>query len=713
MAVTITKNLSDVHDASTTSGWTSDGNWGSLATDTSIFREGGTSLRGQVSASAGHVYYTLGTSVDLTAAANRRVYAWLLPPGSFDTIANGGLRIVLGDSVSGNRRGYYVGGNDTTLFTAGAWYCVTLDVNNLPASYAQLAGTGAPTFTAIDQIGVGINNPSKAVGNSPNSWFDIVRYGTGITVYAGTSGAPGTFADIAADDASTAAGKAYGIVRKIQAGVYGVQGDITWGDSAGSNTFYFKDSSAVVVAEDHVLGTGTPTDIQFKVVGNGTAATQHFELGLAVGTGDTQSGRNGVTFLNANITSLPVIFDASNINVQEVFLYGCTFTGVKKASTLNPIFSSDATNGPNHVLSGVTFDRCTQVDIGRVPARNCNFSGYTPDTNGALWWQTNIDIKNSKFLANTDSTNSPAAIEQDTAGSFTYDNLTFSGNDYDINNSSTGAVVINASNGANPSTYKDTGGGSTTINNTKTLQVKVNDQDGNAVQGIQVYIQKDASETGDYGHPTNPFTSSTGNSQGNTSFVVTETPPSDLPAAGWIVVQDVSTAKEQQYRYASKSGSTFTFNSTVTGTDNGTGNSTTLNETGIGSKNIVEGDTVRNTTAGEWATVLTVSANSVTTTTLSGGASWASASYSVHTLAITYVSGTDTATVPLMNEETNASGIATESYNYGTDKNVVLRIRYSSGGTNYLPYSSNQILTGTGSYSLNVLVTIFVDSIRA
>jgi len=136
---------------------------------------------------------------------------------------------------------------------------------------------------------------------------------------------------------------------------------------------------------------------------------------------------------------------------------------VQKSGVLTPKFSSDATLGPNHKLSGVTFDRCVQADIGRVPTRNCVFSGYTLDTDGALLWNANIDIKNSKFIGNTDATNDPHAIEHPAAGEFTYDNLQFSGNDYDINNSSGGDVTIYNTNGANASTYENTAGGSTTI----------------------------------------------------------------------------------------------------------------------------------------------------------------------------------------------------------------------------------------------------------
>lgn len=433
MAVTVVSNLSLWSAAEASTGWVSDSD--SPAEYSGFHREGSGNLGAQISQETSHYYIPTGSG-DAPGSSqnlsNTRVYAWVFVWGSLDTKANGGLRIVLGDGT--NRVAYYVGGSDDYGFQVGGWTCIVLDTGNLPSGSEQLVGSSPPSLSAITQVGIGAKYLNKATGNVDNFYWDAIRFGLGITVYGGTSGDPGTFAEIAADDASTASGKAYGIIRELQAGVYGVQGNIIWGDSAGSNSFWFQDESAVVVIEDRVHGSGTPTDINLSVVANNTADPQHYELGVAVGSGDTQSGRNGVSFVNANPTGQPIVFDASDADLDELELYGCSFIGIFKAATLTPKFSADDTLGPNHVLSGITFARCGQVDIGDVPARNCIFSGYA-STAAALLWTADIDIKNSQFLANTDSTNDPAAIEHDTAGTFGYDNLKFSSNDFDILNS--------------------------------------------------------------------------------------------------------------------------------------------------------------------------------------------------------------------------------------------------------------------------------------
>lgn len=472
MALTVVKNLTDISACENTTNWS-----GTPTAGTTLVREGTNALGAQVSQTTSNFIFTTA-SLNLT---NQRVYIWASVAGLLDTKANGGIGILIGDTT--NQRAYYVGGSDDLGFQVGVWSCYVLDCANLPSNFTQVLGAAGPTVSAVTRIGIRFKVTSKAQGTALNCFWDMLRYGTGITVYGGDSSTPIAFSDIATDDASTAAGKAYGIIRKIQTGVYGIQGDIIFGDSSGTNTFYFKDSDAVVVIEDHVAGAGTPTDINLTVTSNATAATSHFELGVSVGSGDTQSGRNGVLFKNANLNQ-PVIFDASNANLKQLLIYGGGFTGLKKASTTNIKFSNDATNGPNHTLSGVVFDRSAQVDIGRVVTRECIFSGFNQSSNGILLWNSNINIKNCQFIA--DST---YAIEMPSAGTFTYDGLTFSGNTTDINNTSTATLDDNYS-----ETNQDS---STTLNSGGVVAVGQSfTGNGGQVSRAKFYLKKTGSPTG-------------------------------------------------------------------------------------------------------------------------------------------------------------------------------------------------------------------------
>ena len=65
--------------------------------------------------------------------------------------------------------------------------------------------------------------------------------------------------------------------------------------------------------------------------------------------------------------------------------------------------------------------------------------------------------------------------------------------------------------------------------------------------------------------------------------------------------------------------------------------------------------------------------------------------------------------VQLMNEVTNGSGVATESFNYSTNTPIIVRIRKSSlGTTRYVPVNTTGTITTTG---FSLTVTLIQDII--
>ncbi|NIT03763.1 hypothetical protein GTO10_02405 [Candidatus Saccharibacteria bacterium] len=782
MAVpTLTSNLTSINNWDTLngSGWGQNAAKWSLESD--IVLEGTNSV-GLAPFQTGDGGYGYQTAANVDVTANLLLLWVYVQPGFVNTSTNYGVYVRVTDSTTSWTTNYYdwqVGGSDVAWVGRG-WHLIALDCNTNPD---RSAGT-PPVLTAIRRIGVGTNmiaTASKSTIVAIDAWYygsyveatgvstgslsltytaatSQISRGSGsfITdgfetgdkiVVSGTTNNNGeytitgtvnalniTVVETLVDETVTSIVDGYigfediyqkdgptddnwwGAVSKNPLGLYELNYNLYIGDQSGSNRTRFRSRGEVAYfadqpAADRDVG-GTTNYLNVYVV-NDTGFTD-FEAGTSSGSGDNRVGFSGSVFSQDNtFFGVDGKFDFSD-TVNELEVYGATFLGIGKGVD----FSTSTT----HRVFNTTFSECGPVNLGAVEARNLTFSGYS-GTDGALNWNGSINIKNSSFLANRNDAGTAHAIYHGSTGTFTYDNLKFAGNDYDIENATAGLVTINAANGANPSTYENTGGGTTQILNTKTLRVEVLDSGGAAVEGTQVWIQKDpgGNAAADYGHPGNPFTSAAGNNQGDGDFVVTtgETVPSDLPSSGWIVVHDVSTGEPQNYRYASRSGQTFTFNTKFGPyACTGGGTSTSLQDTVNDLTNLVEGDTVRNETDGSWAIILEiVDANNATTTALQGGTdnTWTSGdNYSAHTLAVNYVSGTDTATVPLMNEETDVSGIATESYNYGTDKDVIVRVRLSSGGgMDYLPYSSKQKLTGTSSYALDLLVSVAEDTIKA
>jgi len=673
MAGTVTSGLSFFSGATGgTSHCDTVTDWSSGVVDTEIFVQGTGALSAKVSKATVTSVFSLASALDLSST---QLFVWMMCAsiGVLDTKANGGVRIRVEDG-SANWGEWYVAGKDTWT---GSWDPFMVHTTT---SFDSNSAT-SPTMTAITKVGVVCTTTGPVAKN--NFWWDALRYGEGLYIKAGTEASPATFADFVTAEENVS--NMWGVITEVE-GIVLCQSKLFFGSTTAGEATYFKDLNKVVVFRDRPV----PADFYgMTVQGNGTANTQVF-FGSEVGG----RGISGCAFRSVGTPKFSLT--ATDTNITDLGIYGCSFYDVGTISL--PVYSAT-----RKVLNS-SFEACAEVLADTCTVQYCNF--ISADGRGIRMSSTSHNITDCNFISCPDGVHIP------NTGTYTFNALKFSGNTFDIENSSAGLVTVNCTNGADASTYENTGGGTTQIFNTKTLKVTALDSSNNPIEDAQVWIQKRPDDT-DYGHSGNPFTSAAGNNQGDGDFVVTETPPTDLPSSGWLAVQDVTglVAKEHPYRYASKSGSTFTFPATVTGTDDGTGNETTINETGIGAKNIVEGDTIRKTAAPlAWAVVLSVSANSVTTTPLSGGASWASATYSVHTLAVDYESGVDKATVPLMNEETNASGIATEDYNYGGVKDVVVRVRRSSAlEPQYLPLSTQQQITADG---LILIVTLAEDTIR-
>ena len=491
VSVDITTTMTTMWNADTAGTWT-----GSSPDTFSGFQREGTACLGIAVSNETVNTYTTVTSFNAT---QRIIYIWVSPRGTMDTTANGGIRIVAGDGT--NTVAYYVGGSDyaTPFTTGGGWYCYVLDANNLPTNFATINGNEALIdWTAITQVGVGFKTLSKSLGGAANCFWDIGRHGTGLIIGGGTSGDPGKWSEIAADDESTASGKAYGIIMEFQPGVYGVQGQITFGDN-GTGSSHFEDTDAIIVFMD----TGVANNFyKIDLIGNSTG-TNVFIQGIKTGSGDEIAGSNGITIMSGDPS---VNVDLDNVNMDTVHWYAGKF--FKIYGNIN--LPTDTTSE----IAGVIFDQCIQVTPNKCFLRNCIFSNTYSDS--ALVWDGSINIKNSTFSSNSDTIDaSKHGIEHPIAGEYDYDNLIFSGNDYDIEfSAASGDLTINAVNGANPATYNITGGGtSVTIvspvsltltnlpNNTLVSVVKTSDrsvlhQENTGETGTEVVYNYGASEIG-------------------------------------------------------------------------------------------------------------------------------------------------------------------------------------------------------------------------
>lgn len=434
MAVTVSgKNYSQISSCDSTS---AGGTWSAGSQDTANYKEGSASLSNTMKSSGLNTWtFTPTASVDLSGTKHLRIWFLDSAAGLLTSKATGGIQIGVSD---GTNTGYwYLGGNDTY---EGGWMNFVVNTAN-----AVDTGTKPTAMNAITSIIVRINQ-SAAGKNFDNVWVDNLCVADGLVVSGDDAGGYFDFEDIYQGDLSTTLG--IGIVRKI-GGTYLLTGSIDFG--LASSATKFKALSQDVVFEDRPVSTSL---YGFNVIDDGTNTTE-FILGDKVGTAGIQGCK--VKIENTSQTAKFYIDGSTDTDVDNFKLYGSTFYGAAQIS-----FPADATNV--EILS-CNFEYCAQVIASSAEIRQCYFIN-TSDADAALLWNESIDIANCYFIGNTTG----AGIEHPSAAGtpYTYNNIVFSGNTYDVLNSSGSAITVQLSGTSNATTYE---GSSVTFSTSVTVTI--------------------------------------------------------------------------------------------------------------------------------------------------------------------------------------------------------------------------------------------------
>lgn len=223
----------------------------------------------------------------------------------------------------------------------------------------------------------------------------------------------------------------------------GLGGSLIIGDDTGTLETNLIWESPKLFLEEPSYFNGTsdtnslPADFySIKVVGNTTNPTV-LQIGQKVGAGDTANGRSGMNIVGNETYNLGLSFDDGNVDSCKV--YGSQFENVN--GTIS--FGSNIL----HENIGNTFDNSFQVDIGSAITRNVTFSNHTGA--GALLWNPSINIKNCRFINNSND------IEHNAAVVANYDNLVTTGSVIQANNTTSGPVEVVTVNGLNGTNFNE------------------------------------------------------------------------------------------------------------------------------------------------------------------------------------------------------------------------------------------------------------------
>ena len=431
-----------------------------------------------------------GTALNFNSGGNSEgqlVWVWgnallaLTSTGTNTSNAIGGMGIVLSDNATIT--------NSWAIWTfygaenyPGGFQKMVIDPTLRPTASG---GTfAASSLASIRKIGIFFVSDSAAKGGADAAIVDAIDVGSGLRIF-GSGTRDGGFNDLLEADEGNVTNQ-YGVIRSLGGSndIVQFQGVLEIGSGASTST-YFDDVNRVVAVRSpqYIATDGTtrfapsiPTDFQrVTIQGNATSGT-FVQLGEKVGAGDTARGRNGIIFLGNSDYDISFQFDDGN--VQETFIYGTT---IRSFNGTMDWFNTVS----GHEFIGSVLDGCSQLNASSgVKIRNSTFQNHT-GLAGAIIWNTGMDIKNCIFVANSNSLGSGAGIEHAFSGTFTYDNLQFSNNDFDINFSlaTSGDLLIQATNGTSASTYKLGNSNSTvTIENSVTVTIV------NLIAGTEVRI---------------------------------------------------------------------------------------------------------------------------------------------------------------------------------------------------------------------------------
>lgn len=460
MAIVVTPDLTLIHacDAAAWSG-------GELDTDMKV--QGTGCLGDFVDNELGTLRtYTLAGSTDMSNGEH--LYVWMQCFGIVNTQALGGYRIYAEDS-SANNATWYAGGNDTH---GTGWQLIIADLNATPDIANGTLDTSDITVVGIQFYTI-TDAPVQGANEFNNCYWDVMRYGTGLTITSGASDGI-TFEDIYAVDNHS--DYKYGVVT-YKDGTYFINGTLTFGDASGTGNIDFDDSSQIVLFVDSDYYAVDFNNI--IVVGNGTGVT-NFVMGDKVGG----QGVSGCT-LKAVDDGTAFAFTATDTDIDVLTIYGTTFFNAGIISL--PVTAS------NREFITCTFESCEHVLPSTCIMQYCTF--VSADDEGAIITNTSHNLSDSTLIS------SPACTEITISGTFTFDNMLFYGSNgstlYDLENISGGLVTINATNGTNiNSSYVLNSGSSTTvINNAVNITLVVKDADNIAIENAQVAVYTTSGST--------------------------------------------------------------------------------------------------------------------------------------------------------------------------------------------------------------------------
>lgn len=377
-----------------------------------------------------------------------------------------GLTIIVGNGTDRGEwnvigSGIYSGGWQSRVINTAA------DFNNISAGTWTLAGNPAQ-LTAVSQMGGGFTTITSIMGSFNNVQIDQFTVGLGLRVDAGTVGTPNAFNTVkVADEDGTLWGW-----WSLSNGAFLGKGKIYIGPTTGSATSVFTDSAFTVVFADELVAAdfyeintrGAGTDVTWNLASISAANAINSRWGLTVDSTtltfvDTNGIWTGGSALILNSTSTltgTTFIDCTSLTQNSGNLDGCTILDANTATANAFVIADDITT-----IDNCSFEFSAGHALELTSAHAADPSTHAFDSN---LFSGYAGTPGSNLVAETGS------------------------NDAAIFNDSGKDLIINIIGTGDTPSVRNGVGATTVINNTVTLTIQVDDENGAAVEGVRCAI---------------------------------------------------------------------------------------------------------------------------------------------------------------------------------------------------------------------------------
>lgn len=394
--------LTTMNTGEAVTNWAEPGTWtagGLPVAETDYFIQGTGCIDKTFNATGlGGLMYSAGAQ---TIGSPNAYFAWVWfgAPNAINTLANGGLRLMVGD-LNTVFKSWYVLGSDTYQY--GGWRCIPVDPNlTSDASVGTPSGVWAFFGMAVNVV--------NAVAKGNPCAIDVIRHGRGtLQSVSGEASNFATFAGAAAQDQTVA--NRWGLCQLIDGSVI-QQGHFLMGVAA--TAVDFRDSNRSVV------------------IANTTKVTSTFNL-FEIRNAASRVDWTSISFLALGTVSRGDFTVTDNATVNWT---GCTFTDVG-------LFVLRAAT----IVTSCTFRRTDKITTGGATLTSC-----TIDNNRATTAVLTSSPANAALVSGCTFTSDGTGHGLEIGGAVA--NMTLTGDTwtgYAVSDGSTGneAVYVNTSAGS-------------------------------------------------------------------------------------------------------------------------------------------------------------------------------------------------------------------------------------------------------------------------